>query len=450
VFDPIAPATLIGRNAPPAIAFGTSAEDDDTFDEVLREAAADEPAEPARERRRADRSDRAPAERPEPVTEKQAERPSADAAPEAAAVPAETSDAAAPEAAPATATGAEPAAAGTAAPPAAAATAAIAQAPVIAATPALAPAAAPADPASLSQGRPAAAPTAASANELPTLQQLQTNAGFAGTGGEADGRDLPGERRLPQALAQLLQPVGTGSAGATAAAGQSSVPSALAGTALGTSLKPDAANATTGAAAALPTAATAAINPATAMAPLPGMDPMQPLAGTGFAGHAGDSEMKQIATLGATPARAAVPTTTPSLQIAMHIAKAAQDGMSKVSVRLDPPELGRVDIKLEVGHDGRVQAVVSADRQETLDMLQRDARDLARALKDAGLQADTGNLNFSLRQNGGDGPAADDGRGRAPNGDLLADEPLAGDMAGLDAAPNRPTVAGNHALDISV
>ena len=65
--------------------------------------------------------------------------------------------------------------------------------------------------------------------------------------------------------------------------------------------------------------------------------------------------------------------------------------------------MGRVDVRLEVGSDGRVQATVTADNKGTLDMLQRDARELERALQQAGLQTDTGSLNFSLRGQNGQG-----------------------------------------------
>ncbi|MBL8705435.1 MAG: flagellar hook-length control protein FliK, partial [Rhodospirillales bacterium] len=59
--------------------------------------------------------------------------------------------------------------------------------------------------------------------------------------------------------------------------------------------------------------------------------------------------------------------------------------------------LGRIDVKLEVGEDGRVTAQVRAEKPETLELLQRDARGLERALQEAGLRADSGSLSFGLR-----------------------------------------------------
>ena len=70
-------------------------------------------------------------------------------------------------------------------------------------------------------------------------------------------------------------------------------------------------------------------------------------------------------------------------------------------IRLDPAELGRVDVRLEVGHDNRVQAVLAAERPETLAELQRSARDLERALQDAGLDVGENGLEFQLRDENG-------------------------------------------------
>ena len=50
-------------------------------------------------------------------------------------------------------------------------------------------------------------------------------------------------------------------------------------------------------------------------------------------------------------------------QIAAHVAQAAIDGNDKISIRMSPAELGRIDVKLEFGPDGRVQAVFAADRR---------------------------------------------------------------------------------------
>ncbi|WP_425598607.1 flagellar hook-length control protein FliK [Azospirillum brasilense] len=77
------------------------------------------------------------------------------------------------------------------------------------------------------------------------------------------------------------------------------------------------------------------------------------------------------------------------------------DGNDQFTINLRPAELGRIDIKLEIGQDGRVTASVAVEKAQTLELLQRDSRNLERALQDAGLKADSNSLNFSLRGEGG-------------------------------------------------
>ena len=88
----------------------------------------------------------------------------------------------------------------------------------------------------------------------------------------------------------------------------------------------------------------------------------------------------------------------PAMQVAVQIARAAEEGINRISMRLHPADMGRVDVELEVRSDGRVMAVVAADKQETLEMLQRDSRSLEKALQDAGLRTGSDSLSFSLRE----------------------------------------------------
>ena len=63
-----------------------------------------------------------------------------------------------------------------------------------------------------------------------------------------------------------------------------------------------------------------------------------------------------------------------------------------MEIRLDPPELGRVQIHL-TRLDGGIQAVVLADRPETQDLLRRHAEVLAREL--GGPDTTTVSLDFA-------------------------------------------------------
>jgi flagellar hook-length control protein FliK len=85
--------------------------------------------------------------------------------------------------------------------------------------------------------------------------------------------------------------------------------------------------------------------------------------------------------------------------LALHIAARWAKGDSRFTIRLDPPELGRIDVNLNVNRHGHAQAVLAVEKPHTLDLLLRDAPTLERALKDAGLELG-GNLSFSLKEEG--------------------------------------------------
>ena len=84
-------------------------------------------------------------------------------------------------------------------------------------------------------------------------------------------------------------------------------------------------------------------------------------------------------------------------QVSVQITKAIKVGSDRISIQLRPAALGRIDVQMEMGADGRISAVITADNKETLDLLQRDSRSLERALQDSGLRTDSGSLSFNLR-----------------------------------------------------
>src|SRR5690606_35054384 len=63
-------------------------------------------------------------------------------------------------------------------------------------------------------------------------------------------------------------------------------------------------------------------------------------------------------------------------QIAFEIVRQVEAGASRFHIRLDPPELGRVEVKLDVDASGNVNARMTVERAETLDLMQRDQRAL--------------------------------------------------------------------------
>ena len=86
----------------------------------------------------------------------------------------------------------------------------------------------------------------------------------------------------------------------------------------------------------------------------------------------------------------------PLAGVAVAIAGKVLEGKHRFEIRLDPPELGRIEVRLDVDHDGQVTSHLIAHRADTLDLLRRDAAGLQRALQDAGLKTADNGLQFSL------------------------------------------------------
>lgn len=88
--------------------------------------------------------------------------------------------------------------------------------------------------------------------------------------------------------------------------------------------------------------------------------------------------------------------------VAATIAKNAKDGETKaMTLHLDPPELGRLQVKMEFGRDKTVKAHLVIEKPETYMMLQRDAQVLERILQQSGFDVDSGGVSFELSQGGG-------------------------------------------------
>jgi Meckel syndrome type 1 protein len=91
----------------------------------------------------------------------------------------------------------------------------------------------------------------------------------------------------------------------------------------------------------------------------------------------------------------------PARQLApVVVSLALSRGDEALTIALDPGELGRVEVSIGQGKEaGQVRIV--AERPETLALLQRDQRDLDRALNQAGLGDMARSLSFSLASDQG-------------------------------------------------
>jgi flagellar hook-length control protein FliK len=67
------------------------------------------------------------------------------------------------------------------------------------------------------------------------------------------------------------------------------------------------------------------------------------------------------------PAAASTDHAVPVAGIAVEIASRAQDGQRQFDIRLDPPDLGRIEVRLTVDSNGHVSSHLVADRSDTLE-----------------------------------------------------------------------------------
>ena len=103
--------------------------------------------------------------------------------------------------------------------------------------------------------------------------------------------------------------------------------------------------------------------------------------------------MEALTKNGALPSQASLAN---SQALAAQISRHAQKGETRFEIRLDPAELGKVDVRLTIGSDGQTRAHLFVERSETLDYLMRDQRVLERALQQSGLDLEKQGLEFSL------------------------------------------------------
>jgi flagellar hook-length control protein FliK len=96
--------------------------------------------------------------------------------------------------------------------------------------------------------------------------------------------------------------------------------------------------------------------------------------------------------------------THPSIQAVAQMIEKAASGSEKakqeLTVQLDPPELGRMQVQLSLEKDGVMKVHLLTEKQETLNLFQRDAHALKSALDNAGIKIDSSSLTFDMASGG--------------------------------------------------
>lgn len=135
--------------------------------------------------------------------------------------------------------------------------------------------------------------------------------------------------------------------------------------------------------------------------------------------------------------------TSPTQSIALSIAQKAQNGLQQFEIRLNPPELGRVNVRLEFGKDGQVTTHLIVERPETLDLLNKDARQLERALTEAGVKIENDGLSFSLKEQ----DTKESDQDQSANG---FEQSASSDEEINEITPAFRRITGPNGLDISI
>ncbi len=131
-------------------------------------------------------------------------------------------------------------------------------------------------------------------------------------------------------------------------------------------------------------------------------------------------------------------------QASVQLTQTAKDGGGTVRIKLNPEELGTINIELEV-LNGRVQGSISADRPEVIEQMARDLQLLKQSLETAGFSLGDNGLSLQLTQDGADNNDAQ----HANNGSHAG---TSEDLDGTDGESDAPQrwLAPDRLLDLNV
>jgi len=137
-------------------------------------------------------------------------------------------------------------------------------------------------------------------------------------------------------------------------------------------------------------------------------------------------------------------------QVLVTIRQNIQSGIDKVVIQLEPIELGRVEVQMDVSSDGLTSITITAETRDALDALQRDARILQKALQDVGIETDAGQMEFNLKQSPFQ-QAQDDARDQKGSGGAFGQDDIEGtETIEPAAATALYSVQVSDGLDIKV
>jgi flagellar hook-length control protein FliK len=126
------------------------------------------------------------------------------------------------------------------------------------------------------------------------------------------------------------------------------------------------------------------------------------------------------------PSQASTATSrAPAAQVAPVLLSLARSsgGTQHLTIRLDPPELGTVQIRMQQSADASSRIEISVQRPETLDLMLRDQPNLQHTLDQAGVPAEGRHLVFQLDPQDQSDAGTNSGHGRGTPPAFTSSEP---------------------------
>ena len=143
---------------------------------------------------------------------------------------------------------------------------------------------------------------------------------------------------------------------------------------------------------------------------IPGASHARPMAGSEASGSLSGASHPPASSAAAHSQAAHMSAPPATLQVYTRFIERFDGRAQRFEVRLDPAELGRIDVRIEVGSDKKVRALLAAHDSAALNDLMRGQRALERMLADAGVDVAEGGITFEMAGDQGRNAPSEDGR----------------------------------------
>lgn len=131
-------------------------------------------------------------------------------------------------------------------------------------------------------------------------------------------------------------------------------------------------------------------------------------------------------------------------QVNVHVRNLAAHGGGQINVGLNPPEMGRVQVRLEI-MEGSVKGAITVQRPDVAETITRDIRALENAFRDMGLELGAEGISVQLEQNPADQEKDNNNNQQDGSGTHLASNDLSAEE---DIQDNEGWINPDRILDV--